>query len=107
MIVEDQLQLALVKLQNLDSPDTKPVLYQDRFCIFYRGYLTGFVPQRVDTKPAKYQILSLLLQNRLCAYVKPAAPKPALYRPQTCRNKTGFVPSLNMLQQNWLFVSRC
>ena len=32
--------------------DTKPVLYQDRFCIFYRSYKTGFVSKRVNTKPA-------------------------------------------------------
>ena len=30
--------------------ETKPVLYQDRFCIFYRGYKTGFVPKRVKYK---------------------------------------------------------
>ena len=55
--------------------DTKPVLYQDRFCIFYWSYKTacsktGFVPS-----------LTLLHQNRLCAYAKPAAPRPALRWP--------------------------
>ena len=39
--------------------DTKLVLYQDRFCIFYRSYKTGFVPKRVNTKPVLYQILRL------------------------------------------------
>ena len=34
------------------SLDTKSVLYQDRFCIFYRGYEIGFVPKRVNTKLA-------------------------------------------------------
>ena len=32
--------------------DTKPVLYQVRFCIFHRSYKTGFVPKWVNTKPA-------------------------------------------------------
>ena len=40
----------------------------------------------------------------VCAYAKPAAPKPALCRPETCRSKTGFVPSLNMPQQNRLYA---
>ena len=31
--------------------DTKPVLYQVRFCIFHRSYKTRFVPKRVNTKP--------------------------------------------------------
>ena len=33
--------------------DTKPVLYQDRFCIFYRSYKTGFVSKRVKGKTCK------------------------------------------------------
>ena len=31
--------------------DTKPVLYQEGFCILYRSYKTGLVPKRVNTKP--------------------------------------------------------
>ena len=57
---------------------TKSVLYQDRFCIFYRRYKTGFIPIRVNshsrlrdgTKPVLEQAQSRFwcgrLQNRFC-----------------------------------------
>ena len=48
--------------------DTKPVLYQDRFCIFYRGYKTGFVPKRVKT--------CILSNTKIEASIRATKPKP-------------------------------
>ena len=40
-------------------PYTKSVLCQNRFSSSYRSCKTGFIPKRVNTKPAWYQILRL------------------------------------------------
>ena len=44
-----------------------------------------------------YFYWSSRFQNRLCAIPKPAAPKPVLRLCWTCRTKTGFAPTLNLL----------
>ena len=44
---------------------SRPVQYPDRFCILYRSYKTGLVPKRVNTKPAQYKILRLIV----CIYI--------------------------------------
>ena len=73
--------------------DTKPFLYQDRFCIFYRSYKTGFVPKRVNTKPAQYLILRLKPRYRLLnpnsdSHTLPLRQSKYLFK----NEKTGLVP---------------
>ena len=50
--------------------DTKPVLYQDRFWIFYRGFKTGFVPKRVNKKPC------IVSNTKIEASIRTIKPKP-------------------------------
>ena len=79
--------------------------------IIYR-FLCGFICvslcQSIKIKPTNiyiytiYMYINLPHQKRLCANPKPAASKPALCLRSTCCTKSGFLPMLNLLHQNWL-----
>ena len=105
---------------------TKPVLYQDRFCTFYRSYRTGFVPKRANIYI--YNINIYIIYNickciRLFIEIYPfwdkssfvasiEDAKPVLIQNRFCNlpypnrlcacSKTGFVPTLNQPLQNRL-----
>ena len=87
----ERLKSAVIASRVLDYKtclDTKPVLYQDRFCIFYRSYKTGFVSKRVNSHSRFRDITKPVLVRQVT--------KPVLYQDRFCifyRNyKTGFVP---------------
>ena len=50
--------------------DTKPVLHQDRFGIFYRGYKTGFVPKTDQYKTC------IVSNTKIEASIWATKPKP-------------------------------